>query len=53
MDANRHYLTNKLNPVLEPLIVEVLAAKPNDPVAFMLAWLKKKYAKAKRNNRSF
>ena len=47
MDANKQYLATKLNPILEPLITDILATKPNDPVSFMIDWLRKKFSRGK------
>ena len=47
MDANKQYLANKLNPILEPLVTEILVSKPNDPIDFMLEWIRKKYNRPK------
>ena len=41
MDPTKQYLATKLNPILEPLVTEMLSQKPNDPVEFMIAYLKK------------
>ena len=41
MDPSKQYLTTKLNPILEPMVTEILTQKPNDLVEFMIAYLKK------------
>ena len=46
IEENKKYLTMKLNPILEPLIAEALAETPDDPISFMLDWLKKKYERS-------
>eukprot|EP00831_Metopus_contortus_P083151 TRINITY_DN9147_c0_g1_i8.p2 TRINITY_DN9147_c0_g1~~TRINITY_DN9147_c0_g1_i8.p2 ORF type:complete len:136 (+),score=42.73 TRINITY_DN9147_c0_g1_i8:165-572(+) len=43
MDTSKKYLTEKLNPILEPLVAECLQECPKDPAAFILEWIKKKY----------
>lgn len=46
MEANKIYLANKLNPILEPMVAQILVVKPDDPVSFMLEYLQKKYHKS-------
>ncbi len=41
MDPHKQYLALKVNPVLEPMMTELLMQKPADPVAFIIAWLEK------------
>lgn len=36
------YLTTKVTPVLEPLILELLAHRPADTLAFMAEWIQKR-----------
>lgn len=46
MDANNQYLAAKINPILEPLVTELLIAKPSNPAEFMIKWLQSKYGKS-------
>jgi len=39
METAKDYLANKVTPLMEPLMVELLTQKPEDPVDFMLNWL--------------
>lgn len=41
MDANKQYLTTKIDPILEPLITQVLLEKPQDLVDYILKFLEK------------
>jgi len=49
MDANKQYLLNRINPLLEPLITDILASKPDDPIPFLIDWLHKRSNKNKQN----
>ncbi len=42
METAKDYLKTKVDPVVEPLMIDLLANKPADPVGFMLSWLNKK-----------
>ncbi|CAD7926765.1 unnamed protein product [Amoebophrya sp. A120] len=37
------FIQEKVNPVLEQLVTQMLLDRPEDPSAFMLAWLKEKH----------
>merc|ERR1719277_244579 len=42
MGDNQDYIHKHVNPVLENLVTEVLLARPDSPVPFMVRWLAKK-----------
>lgn len=42
--ANRQYITNKVHPIYENLLVDLLISKPEDVINFMQKWLKEKGA---------
>mmetsp|Transcript_20772 Transcript_20772/g.52308 ORF Transcript_20772/g.52308 Transcript_20772/m.52308 type:complete len:84 (-) Transcript_20772:575-826(-) len=37
------YIQDKVNPVLEQLVTQLLLERPEEPSAFMLAWLQEKH----------
>eukprot|EP01066_Platyproteum_vivax_P005842 Platyproteum_vivax@DN17557_c0_g1_i1.p1 len=39
--SNEHqeYIQNKINPVLESLVTQLLLDRPEDPIPFMINWL--------------
>ena len=39
---NKRYLNQKVNPILELMIASLMKHRPEDPIAFMQTWLKKK-----------
>ncbi len=41
MDPTKQYLSSKLNPILEPMVTQILVEKPNNPAEFMIKWLEK------------
>ena len=41
MDDTRTYLTNKLDPILEPIVTQILIEKPSDPVDLIISCLEK------------
>lgn len=41
MDANKQYLTTKIDPILEPLITQILLERPTDLVDYILKFLEK------------
>ena len=45
---NKEYL-DQLTPILGPLLNEVVKSKPDDPLPFMLNWLKENYSKLSIN----
>lgn len=36
---NQHYIQDKVHPILEKLLMDLLMDKPDDPVDFMRKWL--------------
>jgi len=36
------YIINTLDPILEEMITDVIQAQPEDPLSFMIAWLRKR-----------
>lgn len=39
---NRNYINSKIHPIFERLVIDLLLNKPDDPVDYMLEWLKDK-----------
>lgn len=37
---NRAYLDSKINRIIEPMVVELMKKTPDDPISFMINWLK-------------
>ena len=37
---NKKFLNQKVNPILEPLVAELMKKQPDDPIAFMKNWIK-------------
>ena len=37
---NRAYLDSKINRIIEPMVVELMKQTPDDPIGFMINWLK-------------
>lgn len=37
---NRAYLDSKINRIIEPMVVELMKETPDDPIGFMINWLK-------------
>lgn len=37
---NRAYLDSKINRIIEPMVVELMKNTPDDPITFMINWLK-------------
>ena len=37
---NRAYLDSKINRIIEPMVVELMKKTPDDPITFMIKWLK-------------
>ena len=37
---NRAYLDSKINRIIEPMVVELMKKTPDDPITFMISWLK-------------
>ncbi len=42
MDSRIEYLKSNLSPLLEPLLLDLLAQRPPNPLEFMIDWLVKK-----------
>ena len=47
MDPGLEYLNEKINPILEPLVIDLLAQQPSEPVEFIFEWLEQKYKRKK------
>ena len=47
MDSKSQYLATKITPILEPLILDLLANQPKEPAEYMVNWLQQKYCKNK------
>ena len=41
METSKDFLANKVTPVMEPMMIELLLHKPDDPVDFMIKYLSK------------
>ena len=41
METSNDFLANKVTPVMEPMMIELLLHKPDDPVDFMIKYLSK------------
>lgn len=37
---NKAYLDSKINRIIEPMVVELMKKTPDDPIGFMISWLK-------------
>lgn len=37
---NRAYLDSKINRIIEPMVVDLMKKTPDDPISFMISWLK-------------
>ncbi len=42
-DAQKRYIADVLNPVLEEVVADLLASLPADPGTFIMKWFMKKY----------
>lgn len=40
---NRAYLDSKINRIIEPMVVELMKKTPDDPIGFMINWLKENH----------
>lgn len=40
LSENKKFLRQKVNPILEPLVAELMKKQPEDPIAFMKNWIK-------------
>ena len=39
---NRNYINTKIHPIFERLVIDLLLNKPEEPIDYMLDWLKDK-----------
>ena len=39
---HQEYIQKKVNPILEALVTSVLLDRPEEPIGYMINWLKKK-----------
>ena len=46
------YLENKVNSLIEPMIMQLVSIQPDDPVQFMLQWIRKNYGDRTSLNQS-
>jgi len=42
-EENKQYISAKLKTIIEPMIAQLILHKPQDPVNFMINWLKQTY----------
>lgn len=47
METTKEYLAQNVTPVMEPLMFDLLMHKPEDPLDFMINWLKENHGKPK------
>lgn len=40
---NRAYLDSKINRIIEPMVVELMKKTPDDPIGFMINWIKENH----------
>ena len=40
LTENKKFLRQKVNPLLEPMVAELMKKQPDDPIAFMKNWIK-------------
>lgn len=40
LSENKRYLRQRVNPILEPLVAELMKKQPDDPIAFMKNWIR-------------
>jgi len=40
---NRAYLDSKINRIIEPMVVDLMKQTPDDPISFMISWLKENH----------
>jgi cAMP-dependent protein kinase regulator len=50
MDANKQYLTTKIDPILEPLITQILLERPADLIDYILKFLDKMQKKPAKSD---
>lgn len=46
------YLENKVNSLIEPMVMQLVSTQPDDPVQFMLQWIRKNYGDRTSLNQS-
>jgi len=49
-EVNRQYIKAKLSNILEPLVTEILAHKPENPAHFMINWLEDHFGRATKSS---
>lgn len=49
---DKAYLANRVNSIIEPMIIQLSTLQPEDPVQFMLQWIKKNYGDRTSQNQS-
>lgn len=40
LSENKRFLRQKVNPILEPMVAELMKKQPDDPIAFMRNWVR-------------
>lgn len=40
LSENKRFLRQKVNPILEPMVAELMKKQPDDPITFMKNWIK-------------
>lgn len=50
MEENKNYMKAKVETLLNEMVTELLLHKPDDPVPFMLDWMKKKHNRSGRKH---
>jgi len=50
MDANKQYLTTKIDPILEPLITQILLDRPSNLIDYILKFLEKMQRKPAKSD---
>ena len=50
--ADQKYLENKVNMILEPMVVQLVSVQPENPVDYMINWIKRNYGNRKSINTS-
>ena len=39
---NRNYIADKIHPIFEKLVVDLLVSKPEEPIDFIISWMQTK-----------
>ena len=50
--SNEDYLESKVKSIVEPMLLQLATAQPDDPVDFMIKWIKKNYGDRPSQNRN-